>query len=80
MHEDARGTIVPERIVEFWLLCELISSNEHRTKEGLKFVFLSLDRIHIDFIFSIIRPELDHILLLCYNILEFILIEDSRKG
>ena len=75
MYENTRRTIIPEGIVELWFLRELIGAYEHRAEEGLDFVFLSLDRVHIHLILSIIRSELDDIILMGYDIYEFILIE-----
>ena len=80
MYEDIRSAIVPESIVEFWLLRELICSYQHRAEESLDFVFLGLDWIHIHLILSVVGSELDDIILMGYDIFEFILIEQSLNG
>lgn len=75
MDEETRSTVIPESVIEFWFLREFISTDKHRTEKGLDFFLFGFDRIHIDTVFSIIRPEFYDICLICYDIHKFELIE-----
>lgn len=80
MIKDTCGTVIPDSIIEFWFTRELVSSYEHRAEKKLNLLFLNRYRIHIYLILSIIRSEFYDIILCCYNICKFILIQYSSQS
>jgi hypothetical protein len=77
--EDARGTRIPEEVVELWFSSQLVGSSHDRDKESSDLVSSRIDRVHVDLITTVASPESDEILIRSDHIDELELVHQSGQ-